>query len=202
MSRSIFTKDDDPVVLIDTMEKRLGKWAPLAKALFEDETVKTIEKDADACREYLGLDCYAAWGDYVIVFPEGSPIHPKGCIIGIERKGFSDAYDSTVSGRLNDQLAELMGACEGRAILLIEPFKTVPKALRVPAFRYKKAVHTKARKISFIMPVWWPLDTDQAVSWIKDILEHGWNYEIEGRGWNVKRVGGKIKTRKVKEAKK
>ena len=54
------------------------------------------------------------------------------------------------------------------------------------------AVDTKFNKLDFAV-VRWEIDSvEQAVRHIADLCENGWNYEIEGRGYTVKRTGNRV----------
>lgn len=204
-----FTKDTDPMILIDTNEVTKAHTAKLARALMENKRFKTVIKNSDVCKEILGLDRYEAWGDYIILFPEKSPVHPEGAMIGIERKTTMDAFGRITDGSMNAQLAELIGKTDGKAILLHERSSYVPAAI-VRSFyhgagrkvtkaeqanamaRIAMAVDTKFNKLDFAV-VRWEIDSvEQAVRHIADLCENGWNYEIEGRGYTVKRTGNRV----------
>lgn len=202
MMRRKFTKDYDPLIIIDGYEWKQGKAkkaCALADALHANPNFKTVIKNKKVCKDYLGEDKHTLWGDYILVFPENSPIHPGGTIIGIERKAFADCYSSIISGRLNDQMAELVGKTEGRAILMVEPYRYKPKRVRVPVYDYKNIVNSKLDKISMIVPVWREISTDNEIQRLRDLCQHGWNYEIEGRGYNVKRVNNRVKIKTMEK---
>lgn len=211
-----FTKDSDPTILIDTNEATKSHTAKLASELLESKRFKTVMKDSTACKELLGLDKYEAWGDYIILFPEDSPVHPGGALIGIERKTTIDAYGRIVDGSMNAQLAELIGKTGGKAILMHERSSYVPAAI-VRSFypsagrkvtkneqagalsRVTMAVDTKFNKLDFAVVRWEIDQIEQAIRHISDLCENGWNYEIEGRGYKISRTGKRliIKDQKV-----
>lgn len=205
-------RDTDPLILIDRHEARKGEECALAKALLEGK-FKTVIKDAKACKKYLGLDKYEPWGDYLILFPPNSPIHPGGALIGIERKTTLDAWGRITDGTFNGQVAELIGRTEGRTILLHEHSDYVPAALvrgilrtkarsiskaqnRRALATIKLAVATKLNKLDFALVRWEIHNTDQAIRHIQALCEEGWNYCIEGRGVRVMRTGTKVRIKR------
>ena len=210
-----FSRESDPIILIDVNEVRKKNPCKLASALIESPYFKTIVKDADACRAYLGLEQYEPWGDYIVLFPPGNPVHPDGAMIGIERKTTVDAFGRILDGTMNEQLSELIGKTHGKAILLHEKSDYVPanivrgihknktkgrvsKAEQASALRrIRTAVSTKFNKLDFAVVRWEIENIDQCLRHFADLCEFGWNYEIEGRGYRVHRNGLRIGIKKI-----
>ena len=217
MSRKYYTKETDPLVLIDTNEATVRHTCKLAQELLTNKHFKVEIKGPEQCIKYLGTEKYEPWGDYILVYPEDSPVHPGGAIVGIERKTTLDAYGRIVDGSMNAQLAELVGKTDGKAILMHEkstyvpvnivrsmqkqPFKgKITKAMQAAALnRIVTAVDTKFNKLDFAV-VRWEIDSvAQAIRHIADLCEHGWNYQISGRGYTISRGGKRIKITEDKE---
>ncbi len=197
------------MILIDTNEATKSHVAKFAQALIESKRFNTVIKDRKVCEEMLGLEHYEPWGDYIVLFPEDSTIHPGGATVGIERKTTLDAYGRIIDGTMNEQLAELIGKTDGRAILMHERSTYVPakmvrgifpntggrvtKATQARALdRVRTAVDTKFNKLDFAVVRWEINSVEQAIRHISDLCENGWNYEIEGRGYTVRRTGNRV----------
>lgn len=205
-----FTKDTDPIILIDTNEVTKSHTAKLAETLIRSKRFNTVIKDRDACIDIMGLDKYEPWGDYIIMFPPESPVHPGGALIGIERKTTIDAYGRIVDGSMSAQVSELVGKTGGMAILLHEHSTYVPvnivrgmfpgrgrgkvtKAEQAQALeRIMVAVETKLNKLDPQLVRWEVRNVDQTIRHISDLCEFGWNFAIEGRGYKIRRTGNKV----------
>ena len=161
-----------PMVEYDVYEKN----SKIAQKLLDATGIQLREKNAET---WVGN--YSPTADFVITDKSGAQW-------GIERKSFSDCINSIRDGRVYGQLAQLMVAYPGRAILLIEDADYIPKALaRNPQEknRLRESVHTFANEQSMLLPVWRSNSAHHAARMVAKWAKTAHERETRGRGIRV-----------------
>lgn len=162
------TNEMQPKILVDTMEQNTNI---LDKLLAEPEGVEISMKSGGA-------------GDYII-------IDKLGRQWGVERKELLECYqaiitkDTSGTGRIYGQLAELIAKYDGRAIFMLTKPTYFPAKLKSQSWRIIGAVYTFFSERSLVMPTWLVRDDAHCAYLLKKMAKNLHETEFVGRGYKI-----------------
>jgi ERCC4-type nuclease len=145
-------------------------------ALCDMTGVDVAEKSAETWKDH-----YTPTGDYVITDRLGNKW-------GVERKAFIDCINSIRDRRVYGQLAQLMEAYPGRAILLVEDPIYIPRKLarnKVIEARLRESVLTFCNEQSAMMIVWRVNSANYAARMLVKWAKTAHDRKVCGRGITV-----------------
>lgn len=160
-----------PKILVDTREQNVNI---LNKLLEKPEGVEISMKSGGP-------------GDYIIVDRLGRQW-------GIERKELIECWgaitekDSSGTGRIYGQLAELIEKYDGRAVFLLMKPTYFPPRLQSKAWLILQAVYTFFSERSLVMPTWIVRDDAHCAFLLKKMAKNLHKMEFVGRGYKITRL--------------
>lgn len=170
-------KEKTPKIFVDTMEQNTNI---LNKLLEKPEGVEISMKSGGP-------------GDYIIEDKLGRQW-------GVERKELIECYqaiitkDSSGTGRIYGQLAELIAKYDGRAIFLLGRPTYFPARLKAQSWIIIGAVYTFFSERSLVMPTWLVRDDAHCAYLLKKMAKNLHKTEFVGRGYKITLIDTKKKT--------